>query len=109
MSLKKGKFLCEELVHQHPDMSIYNKSSVNTIRCITFRTNKGIIVPFCFMRVGREGSFVDNGGAGGIIIGVNPNTGILNSDGYDEYNKRYEYHPDTHIRFKVAKYPIGTL
>lgn len=52
------------------------------------------------MRVGRNGSFVDNGGAGGILVGVNPKNGELFTDGYDEYRNIYKKHPDTQVEFK---------
>jgi glutathione synthase/RimK-type ligase-like ATP-grasp enzyme len=86
-------------------MAIFNESSVNTVRCMTFCTSEGIVVPYCFMRVGRSGSFVDNGGAGGIIIGVNPHTGVVDTDGFDEYNNHYFLHPDSGITFKGFKIP----
>ena len=104
-AIAKGKWLIEELVVQSSKLSVFNSSSVNTIRVITFRTNKGIIVPWCFMRVGRKGSFVDNGGAGGILIGIDPLTGILNTDGYDEHNYKYDKHPDSKVIFRGYQIP----
>ena len=103
--IKHGKYLLEERVIQHEDMARYNDSSVNTIRCMTLRTNKGIEVPYCFMRTGRNGSFVDNGGSGGILIGIDVITGKLITDGFDEYNDRYPAHPDTGIVFKGCEIP----
>ena len=78
---------------------------MNTIRCITFKTNNGVETPYAFMRVGREGSFVDNGGAGGILIGIDVKTGILDTDGYDEYDNKYSSHPDTKVDFKGSQIP----
>lgn len=103
--IKKGKHLLEELVIQSPEMSQYNPSSVNTIRCFTMKIGNEIIVPWCFMRTGRNGSFVDNGGSGGLVIGVNPKTGIVNTDGFDEYNNRFKSHPDTKVTFVGSKIP----
>lgn len=90
----------EEVVSQHTEMAKYNASSVNTIRCITLRNKTGeIIVPFCFMKVGRNGSFVDNGGAGGLLVGIDETTGKLNSDAIDETGRRYKCHPDSGVCF----------
>ena len=100
-----GKYLLEEKVCQHEEMAKFNTSSVNTIRCITFKTNNGVETPYAFMRVGREGSFVDNGGAGGILIGIDVKTGILDTDGYDEYDNKYSSHPDTKVDFKGSQIP----
>lgn len=100
-----GKFLLEEKVIQHDEMSKFNPSSVNTIRCITLKTNCGVEMPYCFMRVGRKGSFVDNGGAGGLLVGIDTTIGVLNTDGFSEYNERFIFHPDTEIRFRGSKIP----
>lgn len=100
-----GKYLLEEKVCQHEEMAKFNKSSVNTIRCITFKTDKGVETPYAFMRAGRNGSFVDNAGAGGIVVGVDTKTGILNTDGYDEYGSHYFCHPETKVVFKGSQIP----
>lgn len=99
------KVMLEEVVHQSRILSTLNQSSVNTVRCFTLRLKKGIIVPWTFMKVGRNGSFVDNGGAGGLLIGINGETGMFNTDGVDEYGCRYEKHPDTGITFKGFSLP----
>lgn len=100
-----GKYLLEECVIQSPEMAKYNLSSVNTVRCFTFRTNRGIEVPWCFMRTGRGGAFVDNGGSGGLVIGIDAETGRVNTNGYDEYNNSYKRHPDTGTTFIGSKIP----
>lgn len=97
--LKESKVILEELVVQSEATSCFNKSSVNTVRCMTFNTNEGVITPYCFMKIGREGAFVDNGGAGGILVGIDENTGILNTYGYDEKRYIYSTHPDSGIEF----------
>ena len=98
--LQQGKMLIEERVIQADCMREYNASSVNTVRCITFATNSGIIVPYAFFKTGRNQSFVDNGGAGGIFIGIDVKKGITSTDGYDEMGIRYEEHPNSHKPFK---------
>ena len=100
-----GRHLLEERVVQGEPMARLNASSVNTIRCITFRTKHGVVAPFAFLKVGRNGSFVDNGGAGGILVGVDIQTGRLNSDGYDEVNETYTCHPESQIVFKGYQLP----
>lgn len=99
------KVMLEEVVHQSRLLSTLNQSSVNTVRCFTLRLKKDIIVPWTFIKVGRDGSFVDNGGAGGLLVGINGETGVFNTDGVDEYGCRYEKHPDTGITFKGFSLP----
>ena len=59
----------------------------------------------CFMKIGREGSFVDNGGAGGILVHIDHNTGTFNSKGLDEHGFRYDKHPDHGYVFEGIKLP----
>ena len=95
----------EELIQQSAVMQALNKSSVNTIRCNAFVTHHGVEVPFTFLKVGRAGSFVDNGGKGGILIGVDEKTGVLNTDGMDEHGNVFTEHPESHIPFKGYQLP----
>ena len=103
--ITQGPHIIEELVVQNKALAQLNTSSVNTIRCITFNTKNGVVIPYCFMKVGRKGSFVDNGGAGGILIGIDEKKGILNTHGYDEYNREFEIHPDSGVRFMGYQLP----
>ena len=103
--LLSGKHLIEERIIQDPEMAVFNESSVNTVRCITFMTPKEVLIPYCFIKCGRRGSFVDNGGAGGILAGIDQNTGMLNTDGFDELHTRYFSHPDSKALFKGYKLP----
>ncbi len=97
--LSEDQQILEELVVQSPTLAALHPSSVNTIRCISFLTKHGVEMPFWFMKIGQKGSFVDNGGAGGILVGIDGETGRLNTNGYDEFNTMYEKHPDTGIPF----------
>lgn len=103
--IKNGAHILEECVQQCSIMAELNESSVNTVRSITFNTKHGIKMPYFFMKIGRAGSFVDNGGAGGILVGIDADTGKLCTDGYDEMNHCYEKHPDSGITFKGYQLP----
>ena len=100
-----GPHLLEERVEQSEVMANLHTHSVNTIRGITFNTKHGIDDLYYFMKIGQGGSFVDNGGAGGILVGIDKDTGCLNTDGYDELNRLYVCHPDSGIAFKGYQLP----
>ena len=100
-----GKFVAEELIIPHRKMKALNPGSVNTVRLETYYDGKNVEIVSAFMRVGRQGSFVDNGGAGGIGVLVDTKTGIVVSDGHDEMGRIYEIHPTTGVRFKGFKIP----
>ncbi len=100
-----GKQLLEELVIQAPVVAQFSSASVNTVRCPTFRTARGIELGPCFFRVGQGTSFVDNAGAGGILTNVNPENGILDTNGWDEYCNEYVIHPQSGMAFKGFQLP----
>lgn len=95
----QGRHILEARVIQGPAMNTLNSSSVNTIRVITLNTRHGIEPAFAFLKVGRNGSFVDNGGKGGLLSGIDMETGLIITDGFDEYGNRYAVHPDTQQQF----------
>lgn len=100
MIISKGKTILEEVILQAPELAILNESSVNTVRCITFYGCKGVEILYCFAKVGRKGAFIDNGAAGGILVGIDEKKGVMCTDGVDEGGIRYVSHPDSGVKFK---------
>ncbi len=103
--LGDGPCVLESLIHQDSVMAQLNPSSVNTVRCMTINMGSQTHIPYCFLKVGREGSFVDNGGAGGILAAIDKETGTVCSDGLDEYGRIYPAHPDNNTVFKGYQLP----
>lgn len=103
--LSSGEWVIEEIVEQVREMSIFNDTSVNTVRLPTFYHN-GKFTPLApFLRTGRKGSLVDNGGAGGVFAAIDEKTGTVISDGLDENNKSYTVHPDSSVKFSGFQLP----
>ena len=107
--INRGKHVLEETIQQSRTMSALNDSSVNTVRCMTFNTLEGIVIPWCFVKMGRKGAFVDNAGAGGVIAGIDCNTGSVATDAFNEYGERFVMHPDTGLPVKGFKMPDWAL
>lgn len=103
--IKGNSYIIEELISQGKEMSSWNESSVNTLRINTYKNKKGVFNHVCFIRTGRAGSFVDNGGQGGIFACIDSNTGKIMTDGYDEHGRSYETHPDSGIEYKGWQIP----
>ncbi len=103
--IEQGKHIIEERIIQSPELAAFNESSVNTVRAITFMTRNGVVVPYCTLRTGRPGSFVDNGGAGGVQACIDFNTGKIVSDGYDEIGGVYPAHPASGTVFRGYQLP----
>lgn len=77
--LQQEPMLFEEKIKQSKQLSEFNASSINTVRFMTVLMPSGEAkVIATFIKIGREGAFVDNAGSGGNIdAGVNPETGEL--------------------------------
>ena len=103
--IAQGKHILEERIVQSPAMAAFNESSVNTVRAITFVTKKGIVIPYCTLRTGRPGSFVDNGGAGGVQAAIDFETGVIQTDGFDEIGGVFADHPASGTTFKGFQLP----
>lgn len=105
MMSKGHSYIVEQLIVQGPEMASWNPSSVNTLRINTFKTRGGVFNHICFIRTGRNGAFVDNGGQGGLFAGIDSNTGRINTDGHDEHCHTYAEHPDSHITYRGWQIP----
>lgn len=94
-----NEYIVEELIRQNCEMAEWNQTSVNTIRINSFLSNSVFNILSPFIRTGRTGSIVDNGGQGGIFASVDKDSGIVNTNGMDEKGNTYERHPDSGIHY----------
>lgn len=85
-------FVIQRSIKQHPYISQFCNTSVNTIRISTYRSvkNEDIIVKGALMRVGASGSFVDNAHAGGRFVGINIEDGSLQKTTLDQYGTKVD-------------------
>ncbi|MBR4396189.1 MAG: hypothetical protein IKT01_07385 [Eubacteriaceae bacterium] len=91
-----GPVVVEELIPQSDIMSSLNPTSVNGIRLLTLLGDDGeVIYKYPFIKIGRNGSFVDNGGAGGLLALIDEKTGIVVTKGIAESGESFAVHPDT--------------
>ena len=100
-----GAWMVEQLIVQDSAMAQWNPTSVNTIRIPTFLRDGKFTVIWTRMRMGKKGSVVDNAGAGGIVVNVDPQTGVVTTDGIDEAYNHFEQHPDAGLTFKGWQVP----
>ncbi len=101
-----AEWIAEGLVVQDNRMSVWNASSVNTIRIPSFLVNGHSVVFRPFIRTGRAGAVVDNAGAGGIFAVIDEESGKIITDGADESYNRYPVHPDCGIAYKGWQVPM---
>ena len=104
--LEDGDVILEEQIVQNEITASLHPESLNTLRIVTYRDeNNNVYIHLPFIKIGQGSSFVDNGGAGGMFARIDEKTGVLITDGKDENNIVYKYHPDTDIEIKGFKVP----
>ncbi len=102
------RWLLQERIEQHHEMTNIYPHSVNTIRTVTALNNNRPELLFANLRVGNNRSACDNWSIGGVMIGLDMDKGILNKYGYlkSEYGTRTTKHPETHFVFEGYKVPF---
>lgn len=98
-------WIVEERIIQDERMAVWNHSSVNTIRFTSILNNGKYHILTPVLRTGRSGSIVDNGGSGGILSNIDPEKGIIYTDGVDEHGHTYTSHPDSNVVFRGWEIP----
>lgn len=89
-------FSFQELVEQHPDLAVFNPSSVNTIRIVTYRKpNRERKVLYSCLRFGGSGSVIDNVCSGGGYTGIDVDSGrLINRKKYSYFTMDMPLLPD---------------
>ncbi|KYK21969.1 hypothetical protein AYK24_02910 [Thermoplasmatales archaeon SG8-52-4] len=109
--IKKSKksSIAEEFIKQHNFLNDIYSESVNTLRILTLKKNRDILVIKGTLKVGRIPNVkVDNVAKGGIGINLDMKTGILGK-GYTAYKYgfiEYNSHPKTNFLFYGKTVPF---
>lgn len=89
------EYVIERPIKQHPVMAEFNPSSVNTIRIMTMIYDGKFIPLSSVLRMGVNGSRVDNCSSGGIVAGIDQNTGCVKPIAYNANGDKFLSHPQT--------------
>ena len=105
-----GKFLVQERIYQHEKMSSIYPKATNSVRLTSLydkKTDEVIILP-SFLKMGLGNMTVDNWAIGGLIVGLDVDTGKLAEWAYYKpgYGKKTQVHPDTGVVFKDFEIPF---
>ncbi len=95
-------FVLQKRIKCHESISKIYDGSVNTFRIITYRWKDEFINCPSVIRIGQNGSFLDNAHAGGIFIAIDDD-GTLHKTAFTEFKKEYNVHPNTKIKFENYK------
>lgn len=107
--LNAGKFLVQERIYQHEKMSGVFPKATNSVRITSLydrKTDNVVFLP-CFLKMGLGEMTVDNWAIGGLIVGLDVETGKLREWAYYKpgYGKKTKEHPDTGVVFKDFEVP----
>lgn len=86
-------------------MAVMPPVSVNVVRITTIRVGDEVYSFYPWVKIGAKGSFVAAAATLGCCALIDPKSGLLSSDGYDEMGYVYQNHPDTGIQFKGFQIP----
>ena len=91
-SYYKKNFVVQKAVKQSAYISQFCSTSVNTLRIQVYRSVRTgeIHIPNVIMRLGKMGSLVDNAHAGGCLVGIDVNTGILKDRVCNQYGEQFD-------------------
>ena len=100
-----SRFLLQERVIQHPALSALHGASVNTVRLVTVLRDVEAVPFVAALRVGTGGSVLDNWSAGGLVVGLDLETGRLHGRGIFKpgcggeirYGGTVDRHPDSGV------------
>ena len=93
------RFVLEELIPQSDKLGRLHPDSVNCVRLSTIVVDDKVHFFYPRIKVGRHGNFISNAGDDGFLVGINTETGLIETNAADEYGNVFERHPDTNIRF----------
>ncbi len=110
-STPAGDYIVQEVIGQHPEMERINPCCLNTIRVITFLTRDNEVEFLAAMlRTSSNRTAVDNFSLGGIVVGVDIETGRLKRFGFKKspHETQLKAHPLTGTVFEDLRVPHWT-
>ena len=103
MKILPDNYVIQEKVRPLKEIADIYDASINTFRVITYIWNSEFHVAPIAMRLGRNGSRVDNIHAGGLMVAVHDN-GTIGPIAYSVQGDRFDKHPDTGTIFKNIQF-----
>lgn len=101
----KKNFITQQVVRQSALTAEFNPCSLNTFRISTLNINGRVSVCSIIFKCGQSDSIIDNGGAGGLMVGID-DAGYFREYGY---NNKYEKFYETKNGVKFEGKYVGSL
>ena len=102
---ESSSVVLEELINQVDELAAIHPYSCNGIRISTLRIKDKVHIIYPWFKIGANKGFVTSAALGTYDAGIDPETGVVNTDGFKEDGSSEEIHPLTNIRFKGYQIP----
>lgn len=103
-------YIIEQTLVQAEELNQINPFCINTLRVVTVRLGGKIVIPNCFLRIGRGEAYVDNASLGGVFVTYDIDENKLGSTAYQLFKngaKSFSRHPVSNFIFKGASLPFN--
>lgn len=100
----ENDIVIQKPIIQHEALGRLSPSSVNTLRVLSLLRSEGVNIYSVILRMGIDGSKVDNVSSGGITCGVTEE-GRLKPVAYSARGDSYSQHPTTNVKFDEIVIP----
>ena len=95
----------EELIDEDPALSVFHPSSVNALRITTVLVGDHVYNWRPWIKTGRGNNFVTAAFVGSPCVGIDAETGVMNTNGRTENGEDFENHPDSGVPFVGYQIP----
>ena len=105
-SCLKDQLVVEKVIEGCDELEEFHPESLNTIRVSTATDKSGTPhVMAATIRTGVDDNFVDNGHSRGVYAGIDVETGIISTIGYNANGERFPQHPNSGKQFSGTQIP----
>lgn len=102
---KTDTVVLEEIIDQVEELAAIHPYSVNGIRISTLRVGDKVNIVYPWFKIGANKAFVTSAALGTFDAGIDPISGVVNTDGFKEDGSFETMHPMTGFQFKGYKIP----
>ncbi len=100
------EYIIQKRLLQHPDMSRLYPQALNTLRVVSVIFKDDVVILGSLLRLGANGSVVDNWAHGGVAVGVNENGTLMKWALFKPgFGTKTDHHPNTGVLFEGYQLP----
>ena len=103
----RQRFIVQKRVEQHSAINKIYPDALNTVRVVSVVNGNEIVILGSLLRIGANGSVVDNWAHGGVAVGVNSDGTLMKWGLYKpSYGTKTDRHPNSGVIFEEYRLPF---